>query len=72
MRAASLPPCPPRPRSATRGSRPTPQVRQRSGGSRFERIEDVISAAELQAISDRYKKIAGFDRETLKTRPSFV
>ena len=33
MRAASLPPCPPRPRSATRGSRPTPQVRQRSGGS---------------------------------------
>ena len=48
------------------------EVWQRSGGSRFERIEDVISAAELQAISDRYKKIAGFDRETLKTRPSFV
>ncbi|MCW5732617.1 MAG: flavin-dependent oxidoreductase [Enhydrobacter sp.] len=48
------------------------EVWQRSGGKRFERIEDVISAEELQAISDRYKKIAGFDRETLRARPSFV
>jgi 2-polyprenyl-6-methoxyphenol hydroxylase-like FAD-dependent oxidoreductase len=48
------------------------EVWQRSGGRRFERIEDVISAEELQAISDRYKKIAGFDKETLRTRPSFV
>lgn len=48
------------------------EVWQRSGGQRFERIDDVISAAELQAISDRYKKVAGFDRESLKTRPSFV
>ncbi len=48
------------------------EVWQRSGGNRFERIEDVISTAELQGISDRYKKVAGFDRETLKARPSFV
>jgi 2-polyprenyl-6-methoxyphenol hydroxylase-like FAD-dependent oxidoreductase len=48
------------------------EVWQRSGGQRFERIEDVISPAELQAISDRYKKVAGFDRESLRTRPSFV
>ena len=48
------------------------EVWQRSGGQRFERIEDVISAAELQAISDRYKKVAGFDRDSLRTRPSFV
>jgi 2-polyprenyl-6-methoxyphenol hydroxylase-like FAD-dependent oxidoreductase len=48
------------------------EVWQRSGGKRFERIEDVISGTELQAISDRYKKVAGFDRETLKSRPSFV
>jgi 2-polyprenyl-6-methoxyphenol hydroxylase-like FAD-dependent oxidoreductase len=48
------------------------EVWQRSGGSRFERIEDVISAGELQAISDRYKKVAGFDRDSLRTRPSFV
>jgi 5-methylphenazine-1-carboxylate 1-monooxygenase len=48
------------------------EVWQRSGGQRFERIEDVISANELAAILERYKKVAGFDRETLKSRPSFV
>ena len=48
------------------------EVWTRSGGQPFDRIEDVISAGELQAISDRYKKVAGFDRETLKNRPSFV
>lgn len=48
------------------------EVWQRSGGNRFERIEDVISPDELQAISDRYKKVAGFDRDSLRTRPSFV
>ncbi len=48
------------------------EVWQRSGGQRFARIEDVISTAELEAISERYKKVAGFDRESLKTRPSFV
>ncbi|MCX7364601.1 MAG: flavin-dependent oxidoreductase [Alphaproteobacteria bacterium] len=48
------------------------EVWQRSGGQRFARIEDVISTAELEAISERYKKVAGFDRETLRTRPSFV
>lgn len=48
------------------------EVWQRSGGRRFERIDDVISATELQAISDRYKKVAGFDRESLRMRPSFV
>ena len=48
------------------------EVWKRSGGKRFDRIEDVISATELQEMSDRYKKVAGFDRETLKTRPSFV
>jgi 2-polyprenyl-6-methoxyphenol hydroxylase-like FAD-dependent oxidoreductase len=48
------------------------EVWQRSGGKRFDRIEDVISAGELAAISERYKKVAGFDRETLKARASFV
>lgn len=45
---------------------------ERSGDQRFERIEDVISREELQAISDRYKQVAGFDPETLKSRPSFL
>ena len=48
------------------------EVWQRSKGQRFDRIEDVISTTELEAISERYKKVAGFDRETLRTRPSFV
>ena len=48
------------------------EVWQRSKGERFDKIEDVISTVELETISDRYKKIAGFDRETLRTRPSFV
>ena len=48
------------------------EVWQRSGGRPFERIEDVISTAELQAILDRYRTVAGFDRETLRSRPSFV
>jgi len=48
------------------------EVWQRSGGERFDRIEDVISATELQAISDRYKAVAGFDHQTLRTRPSLV
>ena len=48
------------------------EVWQRSGDRPFRRIEDVISTAELQAILDRYSKVSGFDRETLRTRPSFV
>lgn len=48
------------------------EVWTRSGGRRFDRIEDVIPVADLEAILERYKKVAGFDRETLRTRPSFV
>ena len=48
------------------------EVWDRSGGKRFDRIEDLIPMAELEAILERYKKVSGFDRETLRTRPSFV
>jgi 2-polyprenyl-6-methoxyphenol hydroxylase-like FAD-dependent oxidoreductase len=48
------------------------EVWTRSGGRPFARIEDVMPTAELAAILERYKKVAGFDRETLRTRPSFV
>ena len=48
------------------------EVWNRTGGKPFARIEDVMPTGELQAILDRYKKVAGFDRETLRTRPSFV
>jgi 2-polyprenyl-6-methoxyphenol hydroxylase-like FAD-dependent oxidoreductase len=42
------------------------EVYLRSGDKPFERIEDVISEAELRAISDRYKQVAGYDRKTLE------
>jgi hypothetical protein len=32
----------------------------------FERLEDVISQQELEEIAQRYKVIAGFDKERLK------
>ena len=35
------------------------------GGQRFERIEDVIDPAELAAISDRYKEIAGYSVDSV-------
>jgi 2-polyprenyl-6-methoxyphenol hydroxylase-like FAD-dependent oxidoreductase len=41
------------------------EVKARSGDRPFERIEDVISLAELRAMSDGYKKVAGYDRATL-------
>jgi len=36
----------------------------------FERIEDVISERELEAIAQRYEQAAGFDRDTLNNRAS--
>ena len=43
------------------------EVYERTGDKPFERIEDVIGAEELAAISDRYKRVAGFDRSTLQS-----
>jgi 5-methylphenazine-1-carboxylate 1-monooxygenase len=43
------------------------EVYLRSGDKPFARIEDVISQEELQAISDRYKQVAGYDRKSLQT-----
>ena len=47
-------------------------VFERSGGRRFDRIDDVVPRAELQAISDNYKRVAGYAPAELKARPSFV
>jgi 2-polyprenyl-6-methoxyphenol hydroxylase-like FAD-dependent oxidoreductase len=41
------------------------EVFVRSGDRPFDRIEDVISLEELKAISDGYKRVAGYDRESL-------
>jgi len=41
------------------------EVFERTGDRPFARIEDVIKESELRGISDRYKRVAGYDRETL-------
>jgi hypothetical protein len=47
-------------------------VFERTGGKRFNKIEDVISASELQEILDSYKAVAGFQIKELAKRPSMV
>ena len=41
------------------------EVWKRTGDRPFERIDDVISAADLAAMSERYKRVAGADRASL-------
>ena len=41
------------------------EVFERTGDKPFDRIESVISPEELRALSDRYKKVAGYDRQAL-------
>jgi len=48
------------------------EVWQRSGDRPFARIDDVISQAELVAISENYKRVAGFERDSLSQRASLV
>jgi 2-polyprenyl-6-methoxyphenol hydroxylase-like FAD-dependent oxidoreductase len=40
-------------------------VENLTGGAPFDRLEDVIDPAELQAISERYQTIAGYSREAV-------
>jgi 2-polyprenyl-6-methoxyphenol hydroxylase-like FAD-dependent oxidoreductase len=40
-------------------------VHERSGGKPFRHIDDLFSREELAAITDGYKRIAGFDKATL-------
>jgi len=48
------------------------EVWQRSGDKPYARIEDVISNAELVAMSENYKRVAGFERDALSRRGSLV
>ncbi|WP_298844762.1 flavin-dependent oxidoreductase [uncultured Roseobacter sp.] len=59
---------------ANRGSGPDAilqRVEDLCGGE-FDQIDDVIPTAELAAHSARYKKLAGFDPETLNIQPPLV
>ena len=42
------------------------KVEELTGGEPFDSIDDVISQDELRAISERYKRIAGFALDTLQ------
>ena len=48
------------------------EVWRRSGDKPFARIEDVIANAEMAALSESYKQVAGFSREALAKRGSLV
>jgi 2-polyprenyl-6-methoxyphenol hydroxylase-like FAD-dependent oxidoreductase len=48
------------------------EVHHRTQDKPFARIEDVISNAELVALSENYKRVAGFEREALARRKSFI
>jgi len=48
------------------------EVHRRTGDQPFARIEDVISAAEMQALAENYQRIAGFEREALERRASLA
>lgn len=41
------------------------EIYERTGDRPFARIEEVIDPAELRAISERYRRVAGYDRDTL-------
>jgi len=42
------------------------EVYERTGDKPFDRIESVISAQELAALSERYKQVAGYDKRSLQ------
>ena len=42
------------------------EVFERTGDKPFDRVENVISEAELVALSESYKRVAGYDRDSLK------
>jgi len=48
------------------------EVWKRSGDKPYARIDDVISNTELVAMSESYKRVAGFEREALSRRGSLV
>ena len=47
-------------------------VHERTDDKPFGKIEDVISAEEMVDSGENYKRIAGFEREALRNRPSLV
>jgi 2-polyprenyl-6-methoxyphenol hydroxylase-like FAD-dependent oxidoreductase len=44
------------------------EIYERTGDKPFGRVDEVISPAELREISERYKRVAGYDRDSLKPK----
>ena len=44
------------------------EVYRRTGDKPFTNIDDVISREELAALSESYKRVAGYDKNSLRTR----
>jgi len=42
------------------------EVYERTGDKPFGRIDEVISVDELKALTDRYKRVAGYDKAALQ------
>ena len=59
---------------ANRGNGPEQvmQLVEQRAPNGFERIEDVLSAQELEEIAARYKQLAGFDKDALNERAPLV
>jgi 2-polyprenyl-6-methoxyphenol hydroxylase-like FAD-dependent oxidoreductase len=45
-------------------------VEQRTGGKRFDKLEDIISQDEMKAIFERYQKVAGYHVQQVSQNPS--
>lgn len=48
------------------------EVYERSRGQRFDDLDAVVTQAELQAISDNYKRVAGYAPAALRERASYL
>ena len=59
---------------ANRGNGPEAvmQLVEERAPNGFASVDDVVSPDERQEIADRYKKLAGFDREALNNRASLT
>jgi hypothetical protein len=42
------------------------EIYERTGDKPFARVDEVISQAELRDMSERYKRVAGYDRDALQ------
>jgi len=47
-------------------------VHERTGDRPFARVEEVVTQEELAALMEKYKRVAGFERESLRHRASLV